>query len=196
MAHNKNYENFESFFLPILKELHKEQKETGKVFCPSDLIERMGKTINNPQSVYYWCWKNKIPVFCPAITDGAIGDVMFFYNYNNPGFIVDILGDIVKLNKIAIDAKKTGMIICGGGVIKHHINNANMMRNGADLAVYINTAQEFDCSDAGAKPEEALSWGKIGAKAKYVKVYSEFTLVLPIIMGECFVRNFEKARGV
>jgi len=100
----------------------------------------MGQTINNPNSVYYWCWKNKIPVFCPAITDGAIGDVMFFYNYNNPGFIVDILRDIAKLNKLAIEAKRTGMIICGGGVIKHHINNANMMRNGADLAVYINTA--------------------------------------------------------
>lgn len=153
----------------------------------------MGSKINNKESVYYWCYKNKIPVFCPAITDGAIGDVLFFYNYNNPGFIVDILYDIAEINKLAMTAKKSGMIICGGGVIKHHINNANMMRNGADLAVYINTAQEFDCSDAGARPEEALSWGKIGQNAKYIKVYSEFTLVLPIIMAECFARNFEKA---
>lgn len=85
--------------------MHNEQKATGRTFSPSQMIERMGEKINNPQSVYYWCWKNKIPVFCPGITDGAIGDVMFFYNYNNPGFICDILQDIVKLNKIAIDAK-------------------------------------------------------------------------------------------
>lgn len=39
----------------------------------------------------------------------------------------------------------------GGGIIKHHICNANLMRNGTDLAVYVNTAQEFDGSDAGAR---------------------------------------------
>jgi hypothetical protein len=32
-------------------------------------------------------------------------------------------------------------IILGGGVIKHHTCNANLMRNGADFAVYINTGQ-------------------------------------------------------
>ncbi len=62
---------------------------------------------------------------------------------------------------IAMKAKKSGMIILGGGVIKHHICNANLMRNGADYSVFINTGQEFDGSDSGAKPEEAKSWGKI-----------------------------------
>lgn len=32
-------------------------------------------------------------------------------------------------------------IILGGGVIKHHTCNANLMRNGADFSVYINTGQ-------------------------------------------------------
>jgi len=31
------------------------------------------------------------------------------------------------------------MIIVGSGMIKHHIFNANLMRNGADYAVLINT---------------------------------------------------------
>ena len=39
-------------------------------------------------------------------------------------------------------------------MIKHHILNANLMRNGADYAVFINTGQEFDGSDAGARPDE------------------------------------------
>ena len=105
--------------------------------------------------------QNKIPVFCPALTDGSLGDMMFFNNYRNPGFTIDILRDLTKINKIAIKAKKTGMIILGGGVIKHHICNANLMRNGADYAVYINTADEYDGSDSGARPDEAVSWGKI-----------------------------------
>lgn len=46
-------------------------------------------------------------------------------------------------------AARTGAVILGGGLIKHHICNANLMRNGADYAVYVNTANEWDGSDAG-----------------------------------------------
>ena len=65
------------------------------------------------------------------------------------------------------------------------------MRNGADYSVFINTAQEFDGSDAGAKPDEAVSWGKISMEARPVKVYAECSLVVPILIGETFVRNFD-----
>jgi deoxyhypusine synthase len=196
LAPNKCYTDFEKFFIPLIGEMHKEQKEKGTIFSPSMIINRMGKAINNEESVYYWCWKNDIPVFCPSITDGALGDNLFFYNYNDPGFIVDVVQDIVKINKFAMEAKHTGMLICGGGVIKHHICNANMMRDGADLSVYINTAQEFDCSDAGANPDEAISWGKIKATSKNVKVYSEFSIVLPIIVSQTFAKHHDKASKV
>lgn len=43
-------------------------------------------------------------------------------------------------------------------------------RNGADFSVYVNTAQEFDGSDSGARPDEAVSWGKIRMDATPVKV--------------------------
>lgn len=44
------------------------------------------------------------------------------------------------------------------------------MRNGADYAVVVSVAQEFDGSDAGASPDEAKSWGKIRSDAEPVKV--------------------------
>ena len=47
-----------------------------------------------------------------------------------------------------------------------------LQRNGADFSVFINTAQEFDGSDSGARPDEAVSWGKIRMDAKPVKVRS------------------------
>ena len=92
--------------------------------------------------------------------------------------------DIRAMNGEAVHAspRKTGMIILGGGLPKHHICNANMMRNGADYAVFINTAQEFDGSDSGARPDEAVSWGKIRGSAKTVKVLlilSELVCLLP-----------------
>ncbi len=58
------------------------------------------------------------------------------------------------------------MLIVGGGLIKHHVCNANLMRNGADWSVFINTSSDYDGSDAGARPDEAISWGKISIKAK------------------------------
>ena len=186
---NENYCLFEDWINPLLKEMLDKQKKKNKIYTPSKIIKFLGKKINNEKSIYYWCYKNKIPVFCPALTDGSIGDMMFFNNFRNPGFIVDILGDLVQLNKMALHAKKTGMIILGGGLIKHHICNANLMRNGADFSVYINTAQEFDGSDAGARPDEAVSWGKIKVGAQSTKVYAEISLVFPVIVAETFARN-------
>ena len=48
-------------------------EKDGTIWTPSSMISRMGREINNEESVYYWCWKNNIPVFCPAITDGSVG---------------------------------------------------------------------------------------------------------------------------
>lgn len=172
------------------------QNTEKKTFTPRKIIKYLGKKINNPESIYYWCAKNHIPVFCPALTDGSIGDMMFFNNFRHPGFVVDILGDLVKLNKMALRAKKTGQIILGGGVVKHHINNANLMRNGADFSVFINTAQEYDGSDAGARPDEAVSWGKIKVNAESVKIHAEVTLVFPIIVAETFAKYKDEASKV
>lgn len=49
---------------------------------------------------------------------------------------------------------------------------SDCQRNGADFSVFINTAQEFDGSDAGARPDEAISWGKIKKTAAPVKASS------------------------
>lgn len=193
---NESYTLLESWFLPLVKQCHKEQREKGTIFTPSKIIARIGEKINNPESIYYWCWKNDIPVFCPAFTDGALGDVIYFNTWKESGFICDLVGDIKAINDIGVFAKKSGMIILGGGVIKHHINNANLMRNGADFSVCINTATEVDGSDAGARPDEAKSWGKIRQDAKPVKVYAECSLVVPILIGETFVRNFDLAARV
>ena len=191
---NENYALLESWFLPIVQQAHKEQREKGTIFSPSKIIHRIGEKINNEESIYYWCAKNGIPVYCPAFTDGALGDVIYFNTWKESGFIIDLVQDIKLINDTGLFAKKSGMIILGGGVIKHHINNANLMRNGADFSVCINTASEYDGSDAGARPDEAKSWGKIKMDAKPVKVYAECSLVAPILIGETFVKNFHLAK--
>jgi deoxyhypusine synthase len=190
---NDNYCKFEDWIMPILDDMLREQQEEKVLWTPSKMIARLGREINDPDSVCYWAWKNDIPMYCPALTDGSIGDMLYFHSYKNPGLVVDLVQDIRSINTQAVKAspRKTGMIILGGGVCKHHICNANLMRNGADFAVYVNTAQEFDGSDSGARPDEAKSWGKIRANAKPVKVYGDATIIFPLLVSQTFAKGYK-----
>jgi deoxyhypusine synthase len=188
---NGNYCAFEDWVVPILDAMLAEQEASkGKGeeqeihWTPSKVIHRLGKEINDPRSVAYWAWKNDIPVFCPALTDGSLGDMLYFHTFKaSPAQLrIDIVEDIRRINTIAVRAKRAGMMILGGGVVKHHIANACLMRNGAESAVYINTAQEFDGSDAGARPDEAVSWGKIKADGESVKVNFDIRGVHKVMM--------------
>ncbi|KAJ5535959.1 Deoxyhypusine synthase, partial [Penicillium frequentans] len=199
---NNNYCAFEDWLVPILDRMLEEQEaskrkaqETGDVedelhWTPSRITERLGLEINNEDSVLYWAARNKIPIFCPALTDGSLGDMLYFHTFkSSPQQIrVDIVEDVRRINTMAVRAARAGMIILGGGVVKHHIANACLMRNGAEHAVYVNTAQEFDGSDAGARPDEAVSWGKIKSDAHAVKVYAEATVAFPLIVAASFAR--------
>lgn len=192
LAPNNNYCLFEDWIVGVLNRMHDEQEKDGVSWTPSKMIHRFGKEINNEESVCYWAYKNNIPVFSPAITDGSIGDMLYFHSYKRPGLIVDLVADIRAVNDEAIRARKTGVIVLGGGLVKHHCMNANLMRNGADFCVYVNTAQEFDGSDSGARPDEAVSWGKLRVDARPVKVYAEATLVLPLIIAKTFASRLHR----
>lgn len=187
---NNNYIKFEEFSMPILEEMYDTQKKTGKVYTPSEIIWKFGEKINNEKSICYWAWKNKLPIYCPAILDGSFGDMVYFFKYKHEDFKIDIAEETKLLNESTMGIKKSGVLIVGAGIVKHAILNAHLYRNGADYAVYINNAQEFDGSDAGALPEEAVSWGKLTPESKRVKVYGDATILLPLIVAKTFAKNF------
>ncbi|KAI4169297.1 MAG: hypothetical protein LQ343_005795 [Gyalolechia ehrenbergii] len=197
---NSNYCAFEDWVVPILDRMMAEQEasrhtEEPLVWTPSTVVHRLGKEINDKASICYWAYKNNIPIFCPALTDGSLGDMLYFHSFKWSPQILDIsiTRDIRRLNDIAMNATRAGMIILGGGLVKHHIANACLMRNGAESAVYINTAQEFDGSDAGARPDEAVSWGKIKVGGDSVKVHAEATVVFPLIVAATFAKTSRKS---
>lgn len=188
---NDRYIWFEKFFQSLLSELMNEQ--TRSVATPSEIARRLGERANE-SSFLYWAAKNSIPVFCPGITDGAIGDNIYFFKSEHPGFLLDVADDVVKLENIVMDAQATGAIILGGSLPKHHIMNANMMREGTKYAIYINTADESDGSDSGALPEEAKSWGKSSAAASNVKVQCDATIAFPLLVAGAFVDYSEPSK--
>lgn len=101
---------FEDWVMPILEAMTKEQEADREVrWTPSRVIRRLGKEIDHPDSVYYWAYKNDIPVFCPALTDGSLGDMLYFHSYKNPELSIDLIADIRAINDIAVHAACTGM---------------------------------------------------------------------------------------
>ncbi|MBW6442176.1 deoxyhypusine synthase [Patescibacteria group bacterium] len=183
---NSRYVAFENFVIPILEELYQIQKSRNKPLLTYEIVWKLGERINNPESICYWAWKNKIRIHCPTIMDGSLGDMIYFFKSKREDFSIDVSEDTKELNNSTIGLEKSGVIILGTGVVKHSILNANLYRNGADYAVYINNSSEFDGSDAGAFPEEAVSWGKLTQGSKRVKVFGDVTILLPLLVAEAF----------
>ncbi|MDW8001037.1 MAG: deoxyhypusine synthase family protein, partial [Candidatus Nitrosocaldus sp.] len=125
------------------------------------LCSEIGKRVCNETSILYWAAKNNIPVYVPGITDGAVGYQLWLFSQEHRDFKINPLKDSKELNDIVFTAKKTGALIVGGGISKHHTLWWNQFREGLNYAVYVSTAVEWDGSLSGAKPREAVSWGKI-----------------------------------
>jgi deoxyhypusine synthase len=80
-----------------------EQVNDGTVWSPSKFIHRLGKEINNEDSVYYWAYKNNIPVFCPALTDGSIGDMVYFHSFKQERqLVLDIVSGTTWCSSIVL----------------------------------------------------------------------------------------------
>ena len=178
---NDRYVEFEKHMMRLF-EMHDE-------LTPSEFCRELGKYIDEhfdgkvkERSVLYWAYKNNVPIYCPALTDGSIGDMLYFYQKMGGKLKLDISPDIVKLNDHAVDAEKTACIVLGGSLPKHAIINANLFREGTDYAIYITTAIPWDGSLSGAPPEEAISWGKVGKHADYVEIYGDATIIFPILV--------------
>lgn len=74
---NDNYCKFEDWVQPVLDQMLIEQT-AGAEWTPSQIVDRLGKEINSEDSLCYWCHRNSIPIFSPALTDGSLGDICFF----------------------------------------------------------------------------------------------------------------------
>jgi deoxyhypusine synthase len=188
------YFYFEKFMNPFFDRIYEEQKKTGKPFTPSTFIRELGKEVDNEDSILYWAYKNNIPVFCPAITDGTIGDLFHYQCQKRDDFYIDVVGDHHRIVKLVLASEKTGALILGGGVPKHYTMNANIFKEGFDYAVYITTAHEFDASDSGGDQQEAMTWAKLKVNAPNVKIKCEASIAFPLIVAGTFAKRYNKQK--
>ncbi|MDE1870750.1 MAG: deoxyhypusine synthase [Candidatus Micrarchaeota archaeon] len=194
---NERYIWFEKFMRRILEKAYARQKASGELVDSVDFVKHMGKALeglpNHKESFTYWAYRNGIPLLCVPLADGAIGDHIYFFKKEHRDFEIGLAKEVELLYDTVINAEKTGAILLGGSVPKHHIMNALMLREGADYTIYVNTAYEQDGSNAGANPEEAKSWGKAALDGNNIKVWGDASIIFPILVAAGF-KLAEKAK--
>lgn len=169
---------------PILEELVKQKSE----WSGRELIHEFGKRLNDKNSILFQAAKKNIPVYVPGITDGAFGTNLVWFSQDH-NFKLNILTDERELADIAFTKKKTGALMIGGGISKHHVIWWNQFKKGLDYAIYITTATQYDGSLSGARLEEAVSWGKIKENARYVTIDGDATIILPVMLAALYEKS-------
>ena len=177
---------------PLIEEkmqlfLEEEYNKGTREMSTEDICKMIGSHLGE-DSFLYWASKNDIKVIVPGIVDGAVGSQIWMFTQKHADFKLNITKDADTLSGIIFKAKKSGALMLGGGISKHHTLWWNQYRDGLDFAVYITTAQEFDGSSSGALVREAISWGKVTQNAKQTTIHAEITTVLPFLYSALLSR--------
>ena len=177
---------------PIIEEkmqklLEEAYKSGKKEMSTADITRMIGANLGEG-SFLYWAYKNNIPVIVPGIMDGGVGSQIWLFTQKHSDFKLNVIADSDLLSSLIFKAKKSGALMLGGGISKHHTLWWNQYRNGLDYAVYITTAQEFDGSLSGALVREAISWGKVTQNAKQTTIHAEITTILPFLYSALLAR--------
>ena len=157
-------------------------EEGRREISSRELCWEMGRRICRESSILYWAAKNEVPVYVPGITDGAVGYHLWLFSQDH-GLRIDVLRDEQELNDLIFDSERTGALVVGGGISKHHVIWWNQFKGGLDYAIYITTAVEWDGSLSGAKVREAISWGKVKESARRVTIEGDATVILPLMIA-------------
>ncbi|MFT4261423.1 MAG: deoxyhypusine synthase [Candidatus Woesearchaeota archaeon] len=179
---NQRYLHFERFMQPIFETLHEK-----KIVTPTFITNLIGSKLKE-DSYLYWAYKNNIPVYCPGIIDGSLGDLTYFFNQKKP-IQIDVVQDHKKLIDYTLNQDKTAAIMLGGGIPKHYSLNSNIFKEGFDYAIYLTTASEHHGSDSGGNEEEAKTWAKLKLDSKHVKVVADFTITFPLIIAGSYMQK-------
>lgn len=178
-AKNSDFELFEKEVQKILLSIDMEKRKDISI---KELLWEIGARIEDKNSFLKAAYKKEVPVFSPALIDSMLGLQLFFFSQENE-IVLNAIKDMKDLADIVYKAKKIGAIFLGGGVVKHYILGANLLREGIDYGIQITLDREEAGSLSGAKLEEAISWGKAQEKSSLVTVIGDTTIVFPIIVA-------------
>lgn len=161
-----------------------------------------------------FCYQMEIPVFIGAPADGSVflNSVKLWYlsqgTKNGYKFSIDLHADVFEAaayhywGLFGSQEKSLAALIFGGGVSKNYILQPEPFLSqilmlgdirGYDFDLQIVSADEKEGSLSGAKPDEAVSWGKVNPmtyRKKTVSLRADYTMLMnPVVYS--LVRHME-----
>ncbi|NOR85844.1 deoxyhypusine synthase [archaeon] len=181
---NEAYEDLETYLHKIYKDLPKKRMGVR------EFLYEIGKRIEDKNSILRTAADKNIPIFCPGISDSAMGFHAWSYILDNK-LDVDVFEDMKELLAITWDSKNSSVFILGGGVPKDFILQAMQFSpKEHSSAVQITMDRPEHGGLSGAELKEAISWGKLGKNATHATLIADVTIALPLITASL------KSRGL
>lgn len=162
--------------------------ETDKILSGRELMAILGSRIKDEKSILRSAFDMNVPVFCPALPDSMIGLQAWMFSQTKK-LTVDAFADIKEIVDICYESPRSGILIVGGGVPKNFALQSMLLTpNSFDLAIQLTTDTPENGGLSGATLSEAVSWGKISENARFVTVYGDATITLPMLVAATLER--------
>jgi len=157
----------------------------------AELLFEIGKRISDSESILATAARKSVPIISPGFVDSIAGFHLWMFGQDKT-LGLDPLLDTHKIVDLVYEAKKSGIIILGGGWPKHYALFANTFREGVDCAVQITMDRPEPGGLSGATLKEAISWGKVKPEGREVTVICDVTIAFPLIVAYA-LESLEKA---
>ncbi len=180
----ESFTAFEDYMQELLRGMSEQQRSNLSI---RELLSEIGASLEDRNSFLRAAHEMEVPVFSPAITDSMLGLQLFFFSQTGT-LVLNAVKDMREMAQLVIEAERVGALLLGGGVPKHYILGACLLRGGIDYGIQVTLDREEAGSLSGAKLEEGISWGKTARHARVVSVTGDVTLVLPLLVASLMER--------
>lgn len=165
------------------------------------LLGRAMAPIAQEEGILTAAAKAGVPVYCPAFGDSVHGLAVAEARLRGKNIVFDVIGDVLELVHMSITANKSAVIYVGGGTPKNFIQQSGAAcylfdrdPPGHSYGIQITMDQPQWGGLSGCTFEEAQSWRKIAADARFATVNVEATVALPLIISALAERKAAEGR--
>ena len=170
-------------------------------YSSREFLQKLGETIDDPNSILGTAAKHGVPVFSPALNDSSIGIGLTEHYHRcvqegKEGVVIDSIRDNYELTQVVVKSPCTSAIYVAGGVPKNFINDSVVMAyifgmdtGGHRYAIQVTTDSPHWGGLSGSTLSEATSWGKVSKKATHCMAFVEPSVSLPLIAGSALEKG-------
>ena len=178
-VNQSGFEDLEHWIYQVLNTLPPANKQNISF---SHLLYEFGIRLNDNESILTQASIHNTPIFSPGILDSMLGFHLWTYSQLYT-LNIDPLLDLTRLSDLIFESKKSGVIILGGSLPKHHVLGAHILKEGIDAAIQITLDRPEGGSFSGAPLEESISWKKIKNEIHLASIIGDATIIFPIMVA-------------